>query len=52
MAPAGLTLVTEGVPGADGGTVADAASDVSGDVMNCAMFDAAEAMPWLSTAWT
>ena len=46
------TPLTDGVPGTDGGTAAAAVSEVSADVMNCAMFDAADATPWLSTAVT
>ena len=52
LAPVELTELTNGVPGSDGGTVSDAVSDVSGEVMNCAMFEAGDAYPWLSTAVT
>jgi hypothetical protein len=43
VAPVALTELTDGVPGADGGSAEDAVSDVSGEVMNCAMFDAGDA---------
>jgi hypothetical protein len=43
LAPVELTELTNGVPGSDGGTVSDAVSDVSGEVMNCAMFEAGDA---------
>ena len=52
VAPVEVTEPADGVPGSDGGSVSWAVSDVLGDVMNCAMFDAGEAMPWLSTACT
>ena len=52
VAPVAVTELTDGVPGTEGGTVEDAVSDVSGDVMNCAMFEAGDAYPWLFTAVT
>ena len=52
MAPVELTELASAVPGTEGGTEPVAVSDVFPDVMNCAMADAADATPWLSTAVT
>ena len=51
-APAELTEPATTEPGDVGGVAAEAVDDVLPDVMNCAVLEAADATPWLSTAVT